>query len=105
MPTFRICWGLRLLATTPATRRSKASIQILPTNETLALPQVIQVRVEAVVDRLEKWPQVSGVKWLTGDWKGHARIRTGDYRVIFRIEGDVEIIVVRIADRRDAYAD
>ena len=38
-------------------------------------------------------------------WEGHARIRTGDYRVIFRIEGDVEIIVLRIADRRDAYAD
>lgn len=84
-------------------------MQVTITEEALdqvaQLPQVIQVRVEAVVERLENWPQVSGVKWLTGDWKGYARIRTGDYRVIFRAEGDVEIIVVRIADRRDAYAD
>ncbi|MEX0775879.1 MAG: type II toxin-antitoxin system RelE/ParE family toxin [Phycisphaeraceae bacterium] len=58
-----------------------------------------------MITRLEKWPRVSGVKWLTGDWKHHARIRTGDYRVIFRLLSGDELLIVRIADRRDAYAD
>lgn len=65
----------------------------------------VRCRVEEVVGRLEKWPHVSGVKWLTSDWKGHARIRTGDYRVIFRLANDDAIEIVRIANRRDAYAD
>jgi mRNA-degrading endonuclease RelE of RelBE toxin-antitoxin system len=69
------------------------------------LPRVARLRVLNVTERLANWPQVSGVKWLTGDWKGHARIRTGDYRVIFRLQGRHEIVVVRFADRRDAYAD
>lgn len=69
------------------------------------LPRAIRPRIYAVLERLANWPHLSGVRWLAGDWGGHARIRTGDYRVIFRLEGDREIVVVRIADRRDAYAD
>lgn len=42
------------------------------------LPGTIQERVLHVVERLEHWPQVSGIKALTGDWRGHSRIRTGD---------------------------
>ena len=68
------------------------------------LPRAIRPRVMNVTDRLAGWPQVSGVKWLTGDWKGHARIRTGDYRVVFKLEDDA-VVVVRIANRRDVYAD
>jgi hypothetical protein len=39
-----------------------------------------------LVDRLEKWPVVSGVKWLKGNLAGKARLRTGDYRLQFRVE-------------------
>ncbi|MEX0774611.1 MAG: type II toxin-antitoxin system RelE/ParE family toxin [Phycisphaeraceae bacterium] len=67
------------------------------------LPVSIRARVAAVLARLERWPAVSGVKWLTGDWKHHARIRTGDYRVVFHLHSDDLIIVDRIAHRRDAY--
>ncbi|MEX0774869.1 MAG: type II toxin-antitoxin system RelE/ParE family toxin [Phycisphaeraceae bacterium] len=52
--------------------------------------------------RLEHWPQVSGAKWLTGRWKDRARIRTGDYRVIFRVAGDT-VWVQRVAHRSVAY--
>jgi len=69
------------------------------------LPKAVKLRIHGVVERLEKWPGVSGVKWLTADWAHHARVRTGDYRVIFRLLDDDELLVVRIADRRDAYAD
>ncbi len=71
----------------------------------IELPRAMRPRVDAVVQRLKAWPQVSGVKWLVEDWKGFARIRTGDYRVIFTFAGEDEIQVVPIADRRDAYAD
>jgi mRNA interferase RelE/StbE len=70
------------------------------------LPIKIFGRYERVIDRLEKWPEVSGMKWLTGDWKGHARIRFGDYRLIFHVEDDERRIVVdRIAHRKNVYAD
>ncbi len=69
------------------------------------LRRPIQTRVRNVIARLGQWPEVSGVKWLTGDWKGFARIRTGDYRVVFKLASDDVLEVVRIADRQDVYAD
>jgi len=70
------------------------------------LPKAIRARINSVVDRLKNWPQVSGVKWMTADWKGHGRIRTGDYRLIFKVvESERVIVVVRIAHRKDSYAE
>jgi mRNA-degrading endonuclease RelE of RelBE toxin-antitoxin system len=69
-----------------------------------ALSPPMQDRVFDVIDRLERWPEVSGVKWLTGEWKNHARIRTGDYRVVFHLRGP-DVVIDRIAHRRDAYAE
>jgi mRNA-degrading endonuclease RelE of RelBE toxin-antitoxin system len=68
------------------------------------LPSAIVGRVDAVVSRLRDWPSVSGVKRLTGDLKGSFRIRTGDYRVVFRVDGP-RIVIWRIANRRDVYED
>jgi hypothetical protein len=36
-----------------------------------------------VIERLTRWPAVSGVKSLGGDLVGRYRIRTGDYRIQF----------------------
>jgi mRNA-degrading endonuclease RelE of RelBE toxin-antitoxin system len=47
------------------------------------LPIQMKYRLDGVLARLESWPQVSGVKWLKHEWTGHARIRMGDWRVIF----------------------
>lgn len=66
------------------------------------LPGSMQERVLEVVERLEHWPQVSGVKALTGDWRGYSRIRTGDYRVVFNVFAD-RIVVVRVAHRKEVY--
>jgi mRNA-degrading endonuclease RelE of RelBE toxin-antitoxin system len=68
------------------------------------LPSPIVGRVDDVVRRLRGWPHISGVKRLAGDLKGSFRIRTGDYRVIFRLEGP-RIVIWRIANRRDVYED
>jgi mRNA interferase RelE/StbE len=67
-----------------------------------SLPIVIRARVLQVFVRLERWPAVSGAKPLSGEWKGHFRIRTGDWRVIFRVLSP-RVIVVRIKHRSEVY--
>ena len=67
-----------------------------------ALPLPIQGRIYNVFRRLEKWPGVSGVKALRGNLAGNSRIRTGDYRVVFRIVGNT-VIVWKTGYRGDVY--
>ena len=69
-----------------------------------SLPRSIQPRVNNVILRLGAWPQVSGARALSGRLAGNFRIRTGDYRILFRIAKD-KVIVWRIGDRRDVYGD
>ena len=53
------------------------------------LPRVIRERIGKLFGRLESWPDVSGAKPLSGNLAGWFRLRTGDYRVRFRVEGEV----------------
>ena len=53
--------------------------------------------------RLERWPNVSGAKSLKGDRAGYYRIRTGDYRVMFRVEPN-QIVIEQIG-KRDRFYD
>jgi mRNA interferase RelE/StbE len=66
------------------------------------MPMTIRVRMFAVVERLAKWPDVSGAKPLRGELAGRYRIRTGDYRLMFRVEGD-DLIIERIGHRSTFY--
>jgi mRNA-degrading endonuclease RelE of RelBE toxin-antitoxin system len=66
------------------------------------LPKPIQARVLRIFDRLESWPAVAGAKPLSGRLAGHYRIRTGDYRVQFRIQ-DRKVVVERIGHRDGFY--
>ena len=69
-----------------------------------ALPRVIQARVYAVLERLRDWPEVSGAKPLTGALAGYYRIRTGDYRIQFRVEeAQILIVVVKVGHRDGFY--
>jgi mRNA interferase RelE/StbE len=68
-----------------------------------ALPRVVRVRVLKLVERLEKWPEVSGAKPLTGNLAGWYRLRTGDYRVQFRVDG--ETVHVEKIGHRDGFYD
>jgi mRNA-degrading endonuclease RelE of RelBE toxin-antitoxin system len=51
-----------------------------------ALPLPIRQRVLLIFQRLRHWPAVSGVKPLRGALKGGHRIRTGAWRVLFRVD-------------------
>jgi mRNA-degrading endonuclease RelE of RelBE toxin-antitoxin system len=70
----------------------------------LSLPMGIQKRVQGVFERLAGWPDVSGAKPLRHELKGAYRVRTGDWRVLIRInEPAKQVIVFRIAHRREVY--
>ena len=67
-----------------------------------ALPNPIHGRLNRILERLTNWPAVSGAKPLTGSLAGHFRIRTGDYRVQFQVEGET-VIVEKIGHRDGFY--
>ena len=68
------------------------------------LPLSIRARMARVFQRLERWPEVSGAKPLRGALAGSYRIRTGDYRVQFRVSGDT-VLVDRVGHRGGFYDD
>jgi mRNA-degrading endonuclease RelE of RelBE toxin-antitoxin system len=65
------------------------------------LPKPIKARVAELISRLAKWPDVSGAKPLTGRLAGKYRLRTGDYRLQFRIEG--KAVVIEQVGHRDGF--
>lgn len=69
-----------------------------------ALPGTMQRRVQKVLQRLRDWPAVSGVRALAGNLAGSYRIRTGDYRIRFRVDRH-RITVDKIGHRKDVYED
>lgn len=94
------------MAAAPADTAFMATIEVTP--EALAeaerLPLPIQSRVRRLLARLQHWPDVSGAKPLSGPLAGWYRLRTGDYRLRFRVRGE-RIIVDKIGHRRDFYED
>jgi mRNA interferase RelE/StbE len=67
-----------------------------------SLPSEIVARIVKLYERLQKWPQVGGAKPLTGSLAGRWRLRTGDYRLQFRVEGD-RVIVEKVGHRDRFY--
>jgi mRNA-degrading endonuclease RelE of RelBE toxin-antitoxin system len=68
------------------------------------LPTVIRARVRQLIKRLGQWPEVSGAKPLRGTLAGRFRLRTGAYRLQFRVEGQ-SVIVEHIGHRAGFYED
>ena len=66
------------------------------------LPARIKSRVVNLIQRLGDWPEVSGAKPLRGELVGRYRVRTGDYRLQFRVEAD-EVIIERMGHRDGFY--
>lgn len=56
------------------------------------------------IDSLKKDPRPSGVEPLQGEWKGFYRVRTGDYRIIYRIQDKIlTVYIVKVAKRGEVY--
>jgi len=92
-------------------RKNSAMASVVVTPEVLeqldSLPAEIVVRMQKLLERLRKWPQTSGAKPLTGRLAGHFRLRTGDYRLQFRVEREtvITVIVEKIGHRDRFYED
>ena len=70
--------------------------------ELASIPNPARSRIVAAVDRLREHP-LSGAL-LKGGLRGLRRLRVGDYRIVYEvIEGEVVVLVLRVAHRRDAY--
>lgn len=74
------------------------------------LPTEIKFRVQEIIERLRNWPEVSGARGLGRELAGQYRIRTGKYRVQFRVdqsdvdENEVTVVtIVRIGHREGFY--
>jgi mRNA-degrading endonuclease RelE of RelBE toxin-antitoxin system len=67
----------------------------------LELPRPIRARLYHLLERLTRWPQVSGAKPLRGELAGRYRTRTGDYRVQFYVAEN--IVTVEKIGHRDRF--
>ena len=68
------------------------------------LPKHVQPHVYRRLLALGDNPRPPGVVYLKGQWKGLLRIRSGKYRIVYRVEDDMLLVVViRIGDRKDVY--
>lgn len=79
-------------------------IQVLPSavRAIKKLPPQAKRRIQAVIELLADEPRPPAAKKLTArpEW----RVRTGDYRVLYRIQDDVlTVVVVHAGHRREVY--
>lgn len=79
-------------------------VQLLPAavRAIRKLPPEARTRVAAAIELLGDDPRPPAAKKLTGrpEW----RVRTGDYRVLYRIEDSVlTIVIVHAGHRREVY--
>jgi len=81
----------------PAVRLTPEAIEQLE-----ALNEPIHGRILKMLERLNDWPAVSGAKPLTGVLAGRWRLRTGDYRLQFRVVRDT-ITIEKIGHRDRFY--
>lgn len=59
-------------------------------------------RLAKAIDRLATNPNLG--EFLKGEWKGYRKYRTGNYRIIYRLEHQrLLIYIITIDDRKDVY--
>jgi mRNA interferase RelE/StbE len=69
----------------------------------LALDKPVRKRVDEALDKLAGDPRPAGATPLTG-MPGVLRIRVGDYRILYAVEADDQLIrVIEVRHRSKAY--
>jgi len=59
-------------------------------------------QIAKAIDRLAANPQLG--EFLKGEWKAYRKYRTGNYRIIYRLEHDrLVIFIITIDDRKNVY--
>ncbi|WP_246210259.1 type II toxin-antitoxin system RelE family toxin [Wolbachia endosymbiont of Atemnus politus] len=66
-----------------------------------SLPKTIWSRIKEIIkERLTVSPEKAGDP-LLGEFKGHRRIRTGDYRLVYRIIKLERIVIITAIEHRE----
>jgi len=65
------------------------------------LPKDTQRRIELTLDEL--LDDVRAGDKLHGEWEGYWKLRTGDYRIIYKIKSETQVEVQYVRHRRRAY--
>ena len=59
-------------------------------------------QIAKAIDRLAMNPGLG--EFLKGEWKGYRKYRTGNYRIVYRVEhARLIIYIITIDDRKDVY--
>ena len=67
-------------------------------------PTTMRRRLTGAIELLSIDPRPPGAVMLRGGDRGRWRVRVGDYRIVYAIEdGDLVVLVLRIAHRREVY--
>ena len=70
--------------------------------ELASIPQPARTRAVHAIDGLREQPLAGST--LKGGLRGLRRLRVGDYRIVYELlDGELVVLVVRVAHRRDAY--
>lgn len=65
-----------------------------------AIPRKDLLRIAESIEALTGNPRPKGTKALKGDLKNHYRVRAGDYRIVYKIEDETQMVfIVRIGHR------
>lgn len=83
----------------------KYTIELLPhaQRDLKALDRSVQKRIAKSIDELETNPRPPGCKKMEG-LENAFRIRTGDYRIIYRIQDEkLVVLIIKVGHRRDIY--
>jgi mRNA interferase RelE/StbE len=68
------------------------------------LAQVVRLRIFNKIEWLSlNFEQITPLS-LTGQWSGFYKLRVGDYRVIYELDAENQlIIIIRVGHRREIY--
>lgn len=70
------------------------------------LPKVIRDRIKRAIETRLSMDPIGLGKPLRYSFKGHRRIRVGDYRIIYRVDNDSKIVtIILIKHRKHVYDD
>ncbi len=81
-------------------------IEFLPSaaKEFAALPTKARIQAMRKIDALQEEPRPRGSKALQGKARGLRRIRSGSFRIIYRIRDErLLVCVIRVGNRKDVH--
>ncbi len=69
-----------------------------------SVPEKTRRQISRKIDALGSDPRPRGSKALQGRHEGLRRVRSGDYRIVYRVEDDrFLVLVLKVGPRRDVY--